>query len=885
MEAPKSVKNRVHRIVDSINKKAGPKIDFTRNLSLWQKYISQRKLEHRSEVPNNKELAEHKRHRKSISNNFNIGNPLLSKPTKNKHVRSITSYNALLETKAKNKKSEMDAQTVKDNRELKNQLSDTSKTNNQIYQNSNFTKPKIIKKLLNGCKNTKEEPIKKITTNGKVDFLNKPKKVIHPEFKRSRIGSENFKSFGETKKPAISHGIDRLKASYKDSKKQPNNEVIINNNIKIQPGNTSKENNFSGNIKISIDFCDSQNNNKKSKNLTQKKNKYENNNQPNIYKKKRSTSKRAGFFSKKYSKIQLDDPPLNKEPDSLQKAKSNCTSPTYQYYHRRMASETSLQTKKLIFNLNIDVKKQGTDQNNKPLNKKMKPMDRADAKKKTDLCKNIVSTKRNNNLRNGHHRNALSLPGTSLSSFLNNLRLPVQIESQKKVSMTPDLSATKERKSSKNKNVTKLRVSTSRSKKLIVSYSRISEEDNEDGGMESKNNSVIEKDEIKEKSKNSMKSNEMSLQSYVSQSSEDKKTVPEYKELCNTDKTYFYKLNTNLNKQRKLLITKIIEESKLSDEVPSTGLEYYHIEKLLGEGSYGKVYKATSVLSSANVAIKCYERAKIKSETACRRIMQEIEILKYTFHPHIIKLYEIFENQKYIFVVIEYIDSGDLLNYLKRNGVFEESDFLAIFKQIVRALHYLHFNGILHRDIKLDNILIDSNGQIKICDFGVSRKMPKSELVHEHIGTPAYLAPEIVSNKGYKGFKADIWSLGVMTYIALTGQVPFKGNKIEELHDSILNHKVTFDKDSELSPMMQNLIKGMLEKDPKKRLTLNEISDKLKFRIGSFERLETEYTNKEKIAKIKSLGYSYHQIEETLEKEDINHIYALYKLMDNIKGN
>ena len=126
-----------------------------------------------------------------------------------------------------------------------------------------------------------------------------------------------------------------------------------------------------------------------------------------------------------------------------------------------------------------------------------------------------------------------------------------------------------------------------------------------------------------------------------------------------------------------------------------------------------------------------------------------------------------------MFIALEYAQNGDLLDKIKREGKFSESEYLPMFEGILSALGHIHSKGILHRDIKLDNILIDKHGKIKLCDFGVSWKMPEKGKVYEHIGTPAYLAPEIIKEKGYNGFGADVWSLGVMTYIALTGEVPF----------------------------------------------------------------------------------------------------------------
>lgn len=153
-------------------------------------------------------------------------------------------------------------------------------------------------------------------------------------------------------------------------------------------------------------------------------------------------------------------------------------------------------------------------------------------------------------------------------------------------------------------------------------------------------------------------------------------------------------------------------------------------------------------------------------------------------HPSIVKLYEIFQTEKYFFLVMEYMDQGDLLQKIKDEGKYDEEEFLTVFRQVVSGLLYLHQNKILHRDIKLDNILLDSKAGAKICDFGISRFVNSDELLFEYLGTPAYLAPEIIREKGYSGFGVDVWSLGIMSFISMTGLVPFKGQSddIEELN-------------------------------------------------------------------------------------------------------
>lgn len=161
--------------------------------------------------------------------------------------------------------------------------------------------------------------------------------------------------------------------------------------------------------------------------------------------------------------------------------------------------------------------------------------------------------------------------------------------------------------------------------------------------------------------------------------------------------------------------------------------------------------------------------------------MQEVVILKKTRHRNIVRLYEFFETQKHLLFVMELCSGGDLLNYVRKRRRLKEDVAKYVFKQIIEGLGYCHSKQILHRDIKLDNILLDSEGEVKICDFGVSKIVKKGEKMTEQCGTPAYIAPEILRDKGYEGFSVDIWSAGVVLYAMLYGTVPFKANNMSEL--------------------------------------------------------------------------------------------------------
>jgi serine/threonine protein kinase len=227
---------------------------------------------------------------------------------------------------------------------------------------------------------------------------------------------------------------------------------------------------------------------------------------------------------------------------------------------------------------------------------------------------------------------------------------------------------------------------------------------------------------------------------------------------------------------------------------------------MIGKGSFGKVHLGIHILSKKKVAIKCIDKAYIKEERAQRKIVQEVKILRSVNHPNIIKILEVFENKKFVFIVTEYACRGDLLKYMRENGVFRESKAKPISAQILAGLEYCHSKRILHRDIKLDNILLDESMHVKMCDFGVSRFMTVGEYIKERCGTPAYIAPEVISGKGYKNFHADVWSLGVLMYALTTGTIPFKAKTIPELHKLILNDDFTFPSNAKLTGTFKDLL-------------------------------------------------------------------------------
>ena len=260
---------------------------------------------------------------------------------------------------------------------------------------------------------------------------------------------------------------------------------------------------------------------------------------------------------------------------------------------------------------------------------------------------------------------------------------------------------------------------------------------------------------------------------------------------------------------------------KKHNEIPETTMNHYKFVRLIGKGAFGKVTLGIHKLTGKYVAIKTIDKEHLKDEFSKRKVLREIYILKKIRHVNVIRLLEVFESPKEVLMVMEYAGGGDLLHYVKQKKHLPEAEAKSIFRQVVYGLAHIHSRNVLHRDIKLDNILLDSEGGVKICDFGVSKIVDKHKVINDQCGTPAYIAPEIITNIGYKGFYVDHWSLGILLYAMLCGTVPFKASNMTELHELI--KEGTFTYPIELSEDAKSLINGLLKLAPKERLSIPEI--------------------------------------------------------------
>ncbi|PNY11881.1 SNF1-related protein kinase catalytic subunit alpha KIN10 [Trifolium pratense] len=253
----------------------------------------------------------------------------------------------------------------------------------------------------------------------------------------------------------------------------------------------------------------------------------------------------------------------------------------------------------------------------------------------------------------------------------------------------------------------------------------------------------------------------------------------------------------------------------------NTVLQHYKMGKTLGIGSFGKVKIAEHVLTGHKVAIKILNRRKIKNMEMEEKVRREIKILRLFMHHHIIRLYEVVETTTDIYVVMEYVKSGELFDYIVEKGRLQEDEARSFFQQIISGVEYCHRNMVVHRDLKPENLLLDSKWSVKIADFGLSNIMRDGHFLKTSCGSPNYAAPEVISGKLYAGPEVDVWSCGVILYALLCGTLPFDDENIPNLFKKIKGGIYTLP--SHLSPGARDLIPRLLVVDPMKRMTIPEI--------------------------------------------------------------
>jgi BR serine/threonine kinase len=266
----------------------------------------------------------------------------------------------------------------------------------------------------------------------------------------------------------------------------------------------------------------------------------------------------------------------------------------------------------------------------------------------------------------------------------------------------------------------------------------------------------------------------------------------------------------------------------MSDDPPQV-IGPYTVLFNLGTGSSGKVKLAQHRETGLNVAIKVIKKAHFgKSPELKAKTHREIALMRLFNHPHLLKLFEVCESANHLYIVLEYVSGGDLLDFLISSQPLSVDVALHFFRQIIYGVEFLHTHAICHRDLKPDNILLGEFRNIKICDFGFARWM-RANIAETGCGSPHYAAPEVIRGIPYDGRAADIWSCGVILFALLAGRLPFQDQAIRNLLAKVKAGQYAM---PDFPPDVQSLVSGMLTVNPQQRLTIEQIKAYPAFRIG-----------------------------------------------------
>ncbi|KAM0852911.1 hypothetical protein ACQ4PT_051437 [Festuca glaucescens] len=248
----------------------------------------------------------------------------------------------------------------------------------------------------------------------------------------------------------------------------------------------------------------------------------------------------------------------------------------------------------------------------------------------------------------------------------------------------------------------------------------------------------------------------------------------------------------------------------------------YEVGRTIGEGTFAKVKFAQNTETGESVAMKVLDRSSILKHKMVDQIKREISIMKLVRHPNVVRLHEVLASRKKIFIILEFITGGELFDKIIRHGRLSEADARKYFQQLIDGVDFCHSKGVYHRDLKPENLLLDSQGNLKISDFGLSAWPAQGgTLLRTTCGIPNYVAPEVLSHKGYDGALADTWSCGVILYVLLAGYLPFDEVDLTTLYGKIESAEYSFP--AVFPSGVKSLIRRILDPKPDTRIRIEEV--------------------------------------------------------------
>ncbi|KAK5865506.1 hypothetical protein PBY51_019772 [Eleginops maclovinus] len=318
-----------------------------------------------------------------------------------------------------------------------------------------------------------------------------------------------------------------------------------------------------------------------------------------------------------------------------------------------------------------------------------------------------------------------------------------------------------------------------------------------------------------------------------------------------------------------------------ADDQPHVG--NYRLLKTIGKGNFAKVKLAKHSLTGREVAIKIIDKTQL-NPTSLQKLFREVSVMKILNHPNIVKLFEVIETEKTLYLVMEYASGGEVFDYLVAHGRMKEKEARAKFRQIVSAVEYCHQKRIVHRDLKAENLLLDADMNIKIADFGFSNEFTLGSKLDTFCGSPPYAAPELFQGKKYDGPEVDVWSLGVILYTLVSGSLPFDGQNLKELRERVLKgkYRIPF----YMSTDCENLLKKLLVLNPGKRGSLQQIMKDRWMNVGydekelkTYNEPEQDFNDLKRIELMGTMGFSQEEVKKALEGQKYNEMTAIYLLL------
>ncbi|KAH8371317.1 hypothetical protein KR093_006883 [Drosophila rubida] len=309
----------------------------------------------------------------------------------------------------------------------------------------------------------------------------------------------------------------------------------------------------------------------------------------------------------------------------------------------------------------------------------------------------------------------------------------------------------------------------------------------------------------------------------------------------------------------------------------------YKLIKTIGKGNFAKVKLAKHLPTGKEVAIKIIDKTQL-NPGSLQKLFREVRIMKMLDHPNIVKLFQVIETEKTLYLIMEYASGGEVFDYLVLHGRMKEKEARVKFRQIVSAVQYCHQKRIIHRDLKAENLLLDSELNIKIADFGFSNEFTPGSKLDTFCGSPPYAAPELFQGKKYDGPEVDVWSLGVILYTLVSGSLPFDGSTLRELRERVLRgkYRIPF----YMSTDCENLLRKFLVLNPAKRASLETIMGDKWMNMG-FEEDELkpyiqpkqDLADPKRIEALVAMGYSRLEIETSLALGRYDDVFATYLLL------